>query len=176
MSRILLLSLLLAPIVASASVVAMPRARLAAEADAIVIGTVTDAGYEETGRGGPSVVTHHALYVERVIAGDVETGDLLDVRTAGGRMRVGNRTLMELVPEAPALVEGDHVVLFLYALTDPRDLHLTDAEREELPDAWAVMGWRQGALHIDDLSGTIAETGEPTRAVVSSLQSLNYQE
>lgn len=176
MNRLLLLFALICPTAALAAVVPMPRETLAINADAIVIGTIHDATAEPTGRGGPSVITHHDVYVERVLVGSVEVGDLIDVRTAGGPITINGRAMVEAIPDAPVLVEGDHVLLFLYHLDDPRDLHLTRAEQQDLPDSWSILGWGQGLLHLDDLTHQITETDEPLAVAIPSIQSLTLRE
>jgi hypothetical protein len=159
----------LASLPAQATVEPFAPERLVAEADLVAVATVEDQLTKPTRRGLPHFVTEHTLTLDEVLVSDddpLAAGDQVFLRTAGGSgpNRQGKaQVLTEFVPEAPELEVGDQVLIFLYRVTDGRDLHLSrDEVKEPLEaEAYGPLGWQQGVLQIDSLTNHVVPWDVP---------------
>lgn len=133
----------------STTMIRMSDFDLARDADAIIMGKVTDT-WSEWGENGRYIYTYGAVAVERVIKGVTNGKDYL-VKRPGG---VIGETVME-VHGTPVFKAGDEVILFL----------LDDVASYESN----VLGWEQGLFNIRD--GIVVQNGMEVEEFIARLQS-----
>ena len=128
---------------------------LVTESEMIVRATATHRWAEES-RTTDSIDTFTEFQVTEWIRGE-QANSLVVVKVPGGVL--GDRSVA--VPGVPQFLEGQDVLLFLH---------------NDMTDLTNVVGWEQGAFHIED--GVVREVGVPVktfrRRVDAVLENLNF--